>query len=169
MGLAYCSKQLVFVCLEQDLRWGWKVKVWRRGSTKNLWRRGVVAITTTQLHSTKPELRFCACSNPARVRDSRWWGSLTMVTAGKKPKHLSLVNHTTKTIHHLHHHHHHLFGQKLLLLQLDDQTNYLFWQPYNLDSMRHLGFNNIAKSDTGIISERIQPSLPKHFIPTFHP
>ena len=26
----------------------------------------VVVITTTQLHSTKPELRFCAGSNPAR-------------------------------------------------------------------------------------------------------
>ena len=29
-------------------------------------RRGVVVITTVQLHSTKPELRFCAGSNPAR-------------------------------------------------------------------------------------------------------
>ena len=29
-------------------------------------RRGVVVITTAQLHSTKPELRFCAGSNPAR-------------------------------------------------------------------------------------------------------
>ena len=29
-------------------------------------RRGVVVITTTQLHSTKPELSFCAGSNPAR-------------------------------------------------------------------------------------------------------
>ena len=26
----------------------------------------VVVITTAQLHSTKPELRFCAGSNPAR-------------------------------------------------------------------------------------------------------
>ena len=31
-----------------------------------LWRRGVVVITTAQLHSTKPELRFCPGSNPAR-------------------------------------------------------------------------------------------------------
>ena len=31
-----------------------------------LWRRGVVVITTAQLHSTKPELRLCAGSNPAR-------------------------------------------------------------------------------------------------------
>ena len=28
--------------------------------------RGVVVITTAQLHSTKPELRFCTGSNPAR-------------------------------------------------------------------------------------------------------
>ena len=34
--------------------------------SKALWRRGVVVITTAQLHSTKPELRFCAGSNPAR-------------------------------------------------------------------------------------------------------
>ena len=27
---------------------------------------GVVVITTAQLHSSKPELRFCAGSNPAR-------------------------------------------------------------------------------------------------------
>ena len=38
-----------------------------------LWCRVVVVIVTAQLHSTKPELRFCAGSNPARdvseVRD----------------------------------------------------------------------------------------------------
>ena len=33
---------------------------------KPLWRRGVVVITTAQLHLTKPELRFCSGSNPAR-------------------------------------------------------------------------------------------------------
>ena len=31
-----------------------------------IWHRGVVVMTTAQLHSTKPELRFCAGSNPAR-------------------------------------------------------------------------------------------------------
>ena len=66
MGLAYRSKQLVFACLEQNLRQGWRVEVWRRGRSNNLWRRCVVAITTAKLHSTKPELRFCAGSNPAR-------------------------------------------------------------------------------------------------------
>ena len=30
------------------------------------WRRGVVVTTTSQLHSTKPELRFCTDSNLAR-------------------------------------------------------------------------------------------------------
>ena len=38
------------------------------------WRRGVVVIITAQLHSTKPELKFCAGLNPARgvleIRDS---------------------------------------------------------------------------------------------------
>ena len=35
----------------------------------NHWRHGVVVITTAQLHSAKPELRFCTGSNPA-------WGML---------------------------------------------------------------------------------------------
>ena len=30
------------------------------------WNRGVMVVTTAQLHSTKPELKFCAGSNPAR-------------------------------------------------------------------------------------------------------
>ena len=30
------------------------------------WRRGVVVIINPKLHSTKPELRFCAGSNPVR-------------------------------------------------------------------------------------------------------
>ena len=34
--------------------------------TPEPWRRGIVVITTAQLHSTKPELRLCAGSNPAR-------------------------------------------------------------------------------------------------------
>ena len=45
-----------------------------------MWRRGIAVIITAQLHPTKPELRFCAGSNPARgvseIRDSedlwRW-------------------------------------------------------------------------------------------------
>ena len=43
-------------------------------SATNLWRRGIVVITTAQLHLTKPERRLCAGSNPARgvseIRDS---------------------------------------------------------------------------------------------------
>ena len=30
------------------------------------WHHGVVVIATAQVHSTKPELRFCTGSNPAR-------------------------------------------------------------------------------------------------------
>ena len=40
-----------------------RVFVWgRKGKTESfvMWCRGVVVITTAQLHSTKPELRFCA-------------------------------------------------------------------------------------------------------------
>ena len=38
----------------------------RRQKANGFWRCGVVVITTAQLHSTKPEVRFCAGSNPAR-------------------------------------------------------------------------------------------------------
>ena len=31
-----------------------------------MWHRNVVVITAAQLHATKPELRFCTGSNPAR-------------------------------------------------------------------------------------------------------
>ena len=59
----------------------------------------VLVITTAQLHSTKPELRFCAgCC----VGDLQWWGSLTMFPAGNKGKCLSSANHTTKSTHHDH-------------------------------------------------------------------
>ena len=94
---------------------------------------GVVVFTTAQLHSTKPKLRFCTCL--WRVRDSRWWGSLTVVPAGKKAKCLSLVNHTTKLMlyHHHHHHHHQVKKKKLIwhmtssdvrkILELQEENN----------------------------------------------
>ena len=41
-----------------------------------------------------------SCSQ--HVGDLRWWGTLTMVQAGNKAKHLSSVNHSTKAIHHHH-------------------------------------------------------------------
>ena len=63
--------------------------------------RGVVVITTAQLYSTKPELRSCAGSNPARsvseMRDGEnlWqWSRLEM-----RCKRLSSVNQSAKTIH----------------------------------------------------------------------
>ena len=41
------------------------VKTYRQKDDRDLWRRVVVVTTTSQLHSTKSELRFCAGSNPA--------------------------------------------------------------------------------------------------------
>ena len=72
-------------------------------------RRGVVVITTAQPHSTKAWTQLLRRLKPCsrRVGDSRWWRSLTMISAGNKAKRLSLVNHTTKTIHHHHHDRHH--------------------------------------------------------------
>ena len=37
----------------------------RRQKANGFWRCGVVVITSAQLHSTKPELKFCAGSNSA--------------------------------------------------------------------------------------------------------
>ena len=46
-------------------------------------------------------IRFCAGSNPARgVSEIHNGEDLTMVPVGNKAKRLSLVNDTTKTIHH---------------------------------------------------------------------
>ena len=62
-----------------------------------------MVITIAHLHSTKPEFRFSADSDPAHslhVEDLRCWGSLAMVLAANKAKCLSLVNHTTNVNHH---------------------------------------------------------------------
>ena len=85
------------------------------------WRCGVGVITTAQLHSTKPEIRFCAGSKSCsrRVRDSQYWGSLTRFLAGNKAKHLSPVNHTTKAIHHCHHRHHHHHHHYVNMIKTD--------------------------------------------------
>ena len=61
-------------------------------------------ITTAQLHSTKPEPRFCAGLNPAcsvsEIRDGedlwKWFRLEIRLNAS--------VNHTTETIYHHHHH-----------------------------------------------------------------
>ena len=85
--------------------------------------RGVVVITTAQLHSTKPELRFCAGSNRARgVSEIRDGEDLTIVPAGNKAKRLSPVNHTTLTIHHHH--------QRYIILPHLESSNFhysTFW------------------------------------------
>ena len=67
---------------------------WRIKNLVNLsWCRGVVVITTAQLHSTKPELRFCTGSNPARgvseIRDGeelwQWSGLEIRLNAFRRP------------------------------------------------------------------------------------
>ena len=85
---------------------------------------GVVVITTAQIHSAKPELRFCAGSNPAwgmsEIRDGEDLRQLCWLEIRQWSCLLS-VNHTTKTIryHHHHHHHHHFF---LLFLKQDSHS-----------------------------------------------
>ena len=44
----------------------WKSKSEETKKSMESWRCGVVVITIPELHSTNPELRFCAGSNPAR-------------------------------------------------------------------------------------------------------
>ena len=39
---------------------------WQKTIPLKQWCSGIVVITTAQLDSTKPEIRFCAVSNPAR-------------------------------------------------------------------------------------------------------
>ena len=50
--------------------------IWSNIISWTLWRRGVVVVTTGQLHSSKRERRFCAYSNPARgvseIRDGEY-------------------------------------------------------------------------------------------------
>ena len=65
----------------------------------SLWCSGYhYCMTSFNMVSTQALRRFKSCSR--HVGDSVWWGSLTMVPAGDKAKHLSSVNHTTKTINH---------------------------------------------------------------------
>ena len=71
----YVSKVLKFcklLCLVWNIFWkliipisSWNTYLWQSIPEIHTWRRGVVVITTTQLYSTKPELRFCTGSNPA--------------------------------------------------------------------------------------------------------
>ena len=62
-----------------------------------------MVITTAQLHSSKPELRFCTGSNPARgvseIRDGEDLGQWSRLEISQR---LSSVNYSTKTIHHHH-------------------------------------------------------------------
>ena len=46
------------------------------GAFSVLWRRYVMVVITVQLHLTKPELRLCAGSNPARSVSEIWDGEV---------------------------------------------------------------------------------------------
>ena len=65
-----CIIRLIFAFLQSSYHQWWRVSASVYEPQQNLdqatWRRSVVVITTAQLHSTKPELRFCAGSNSAR-------------------------------------------------------------------------------------------------------
>ena len=66
---------------------------------KALWCSGYHYCTTSFNKFCNQALRrFKSCLR--RVGDSRWWGSLTIVSTGNKAKRLLSVNHTTKAIHH---------------------------------------------------------------------
>ena len=65
--------------------------------------RGVVVMNNAQLHSTKPEFKFCSGSNPAlnvmEIRDGKdlWQWSRLEIRLN------AFCRSTTKTIHHHHH------------------------------------------------------------------
>ena len=77
----------------------------------------ILANCTAPLHSTKPELRFCAGSNPvpgmSEIRDDEdlWQWSR-----------LEIRLNTTKTNHHHHHHHHHHHADFFFLFLRDFLT-----------------------------------------------
>ena len=82
--------------------------------------RSVVIIAATQLRSTKSELRLFAGSNLTRgvleiYNGENFWQWFRLETRGKR---LSLVSHSTKTIHHPpppHHHHYHILHYSALI------------------------------------------------------
>ena len=63
--LTFLNEHYISISLK-IIRKLWFSDVLRGIKMEQWWRRGVVVITTAQLHLTKPELRFCAGSNPAR-------------------------------------------------------------------------------------------------------
>ena len=55
-------QMMIFCCMNHQKR---NLTPESIGVSPVVYRHSVVVITTAQLHSTKPELRFCAGSNPA--------------------------------------------------------------------------------------------------------
>ena len=67
-ALKYSSRRLSDYRLQchQIITWKFSFHDLIKSLTNHKTSRGVVVITTAQLYSTKPELRFCTGSNPVR-------------------------------------------------------------------------------------------------------
>ena len=76
-----------------------------------------MVIANAQLHSIKPELSFCAGSNPACGMSEICDGNKTE----NKTKHFSLVNHTTQAIHH---HHQFISAVNILIILINILNNF---------------------------------------------
>ena len=76
-------------------------------ATPNTWRCSVVVITTAHPHSSKPDLRFCAGSNPALQ-----WSRLEIIRLN------AFCRSTIPNHHHHHHHHHHRHHHHLSKINL---------------------------------------------------
>ena len=91
-----------------------------------------------------------------RVRDSRWWGSLTMALAENKAKHLLSVNHTRKTIDYHHHRHHHhqvppyFTGKTLCHCSTGKSWHEVHWNLLTCWSLQKWGLNHNKSVQWGI-------------------
>ena len=112
---------------------------------------GVVFITTAQLHSTKPEVRFCTDTNPASdVSEIRDGDDIWQSPQLKISLNTFFCNNTTKTTHHLHHplHHLHLYSKvterssSFSSAVCSKLTNLLNW------TYTHVLFNNFSHAIT---------------------
>ena len=74
-----------------------------------MWRRGVGVITAAELHSTKPELRFCADLNPAygvsEIHDVEGLWQWSRLEIRLNAFHRSIIPQKKKKKKEIHHHH----------------------------------------------------------------
>ena len=109
------------------------------------WHCGVVIVTTTQLHSAKSELRFCARSNLDPSMSKIWDGKNLWQWFQLEIRHkcLSSVNHSVKkTIHH-HHHHHQYITKMFSLCALKNYTKQSLHQ-FNISASTFLTLSKLV-------------------------